>query len=181
VDYPRRIDGPLRAWQAEWSGYGELTDRMVGAVRSSTLAVESLQEYSRAYRRDLNSHVDGVTVVAIARLLDHLQTVTGLEPAPSDIGDIFDIIPAVRLAAQVALERGEYLGAAHATLGELYLVSGDQAAELQRQEALAHYQIAGAFPAERDIMLERLHFFAALGFRPVLVSAAISALEAKPE
>src|ERR1700722_10028064 len=112
---------------------------MGGAARTSALAVEALHEYSRVYRRDLNSHVDGVTVVAIARLLDHLETVTSIVPAPSDIGDIFDIIPAVRLAAQLALERGEYPAAAHATLGELYLVSGDQAAEVEREQALAHY------------------------------------------
>ena len=43
-------------------------------------------------------------------------------------------------------------------LGELYLVSGDQAAELERHEALAHYLVAGAFPMERDILLERLHY-----------------------
>ena len=154
---------------------------MAAAVRSSALAAEALQEYSRAYRRDLNSHVDGVTVVAIARLLDHLRTATGLDPVPVDIGDIFDIIPAVRLAATVALERSEYLAAAHATLGELYLVSGDQAAELERREALAHYLVAGAFPMERDILLERLHFFAGLGFRPSLVSDAISTLTPKTE
>jgi hypothetical protein len=179
VDYPRRIDGRLRAWQAEWSRFGEQTDRMVAAVQSSTLAVEALHDYSRSYRRDLNSHVDGVTVVAVARLLDHLSTVTGLEAAHADIGDIFDIIPAVRLAAGVALERGEYPAAAHATLGELYLVSGDQTAESERQEAMAHYLVAGAFPMERDILLARLHFFAGLGFRPNLVSAAIAVLGAK--
>lgn len=181
MDYPRQIDGRLRAWQAEWSSFGELADRMAAAVRTSSLAAEALADYSRAYRRDLNSHVDGVTVVAIYRLLDHLGTSTGLEPAMVDIGDIFDVIPAVRLAAHVALERGEYLAAAHGTLGELYLVSGDQAAELGRTEALAHYLVAGTFPAERDILLERLHFYAALGFRPVLISAAIDALTAKPE
>ncbi len=181
MDYPRRIDGRLRAWQAEWSSFAELTDRIGAAVRRSILGVEALNEYSRVYRRDLNSHVDGVTVVAIVRLLDHLQMATGLDPAPADIDDIFDIIPAVRLAAQVALERGEYLAAAHATLGELYLVSGDQAAELERQEAMAHYLIAGAFPMERDILLERLHYFAGLGFRAGLVSDAIAALSAKRE
>jgi hypothetical protein len=181
VDYPRRIDGRLRAWQAEWSRFAELTERMRGAVQSSSLAVEALHDYSRAYRRDLNSHVDGVTVVAIARLLDHLRTATGLDTAPADIGDIFDIIPAVRLAAGVALERGEYLAAAHASLGELYLVSGDQAAELERQDALAHYRVAGEFPMERDILLERLHYFAGLGFRPNLVSAAIASLSTKTE
>lgn len=181
MDYPRRIDGHLRAWQAEWSGFGELADRMAAAVRSSSLAAEALLEYSRAYRRDLNSHVDGVTVVAIHRLLDHLRTATGLEPATAEIGDIFDVIPSVRLAAHAALERSEFLAAAHATLGELYLVSGDQAAELERTEALAHYLVAGAFPMERDILLERLHYYAGLGFRPVLISSAIDALTAKPE
>jgi len=66
---------------------------MPAAVQSSALAVEALHEYSRAYRRDLNSHVDGVTVVAIVRLLDHLRTATGLDTAPADIDDIYDIIP----------------------------------------------------------------------------------------
>jgi hypothetical protein len=179
VDYPRRIDGRLRAWQAEWSGFAERADRMGAAVRSSILGVEALNEYSHAYRRDLNSHVDGVTVVAIVRVLDHLQMATGLDPAPADVDDIFDIIPAVRLAARVALERGDSLAAAHATLGELYLVSGDQAAELEWRKAMAHYLVAGAFPMERDILLERLHYFAGLGFRPVLISAAIAALSEK--
>jgi hypothetical protein len=171
----------LRAWQAEWSGFAELTDRMAAAVRSSALAGAALGEYFRAYRRDLNSHVDGVTVVAIARLLDHLHTATGLETAKVDIGDIFDIIPAVRLAATVALERGEFVGAAHATLGELYLVSGDQAAELERRHALTHYLVAGTFPMERDVLLERLHYFAGLGFRPGLVADAIAAVGARTE
>jgi len=176
VDYPRPIDGRLETWQAEWSGFGELADRMAAAVRSSALAVEALSESNRAYRSNLNSHVDGVTVVAILKLLDHLELATGLDPAPSEVGDLFDIIPAVRLAARVDLERGEYVGAAHGTLGELYVVSGDQAAEHERDEALGHYLVAGTFPRERAILSERLHFFASLGFRPSLVWASISAL-----
>ena len=58
----------------------ELADRLDAAVRSSALAAAALHEYFAAYCQDLNSHVDGVTVVAILRLFDHLRTSTGLEP-----------------------------------------------------------------------------------------------------
>jgi hypothetical protein len=107
-------------------------------------------------------------------LFDHLRASTGLEPSPADIGDIFELIPALRLAARIALARGEYVAAAHPTLGELYLVSvsGDQAAETDRDEALAHYAVAARFPVQRRILRERLDLFGALGFRPTLVSAA---------
>jgi len=68
--------------------------------------------------------------------------------------------------------------AARAALGELYVVSGDQTAEKERRQAIAHYRVSGALPMERDILSERMHFLAGLGFRPHLVSAAIAALSA---
>ncbi len=138
-------------------------------------------EYASAYRRDLNSHVDGVTVVAILKLLDHLSIATGHEAVSTGITDIFDIIPAVRFAASVALDAGDFIAAAHSTLGELYLVSGDQTDVKEREEALARYRFASGFPEERDILAARLHFFAGLGFRPTLVADASSALHGHSE
>jgi len=177
VDSPSRISAGLRRWQQEWSLPRELAERQLAAVRSSSLAIAALRESSRAYRRDLNSHADGVTVVSILKLLDHLRLATGLEPESAEVDDIFDLIPAVRIAASAALERADEAAGAHATLGELYLVSGDQASPDNRELALRHYAEAGASAADRDALLERLGLFAALGFRPGLVSEAIRALD----
>ncbi len=177
MDSPSRISAGLRRWQEEWSLPGELAERQLAAVRSSSLAAAALRESSRAYRRDLNSHSDGVTVVSILKLLDHLRFSTGLEPESAEVDDIFDLIPAVRIAAGAALERADDAAGAHATLGELCLVSGDQASPGDRALALRHYAEAGVSPADRDALLERLGLFAALGFRPGLVSEAIQALD----
>ncbi len=180
MDSPSRISAGLRRWQEEWSLPRELAERQLAAVRSSSLAAAALRESSRAYRRDLNSHADGVTVVSILRLLDHLRFSTGLEPESAEVDDIFDLIPAVRIAASAALERAEEAAGAagaHATLGELCLVSGDQASPDDRKLALRHYAEAGVSAGDRDALLERLGLFAALGFRPGLVSEAIQALD----
>jgi hypothetical protein len=176
VDSRSQISGPFRAWQAEWSSIPQLAERQVAAVRNSHLAAVALREYSSAYRRDLNSHADGLAMVAILRLLDHLRTATGLEPAAADVDDIFDLIPAVRLSAGIALARGQDIAGAHATLGELYLVSGDQTSPAGRKEALAHYAQARASEIVRESLLERLRLFAALGFRPEFVSEAMRGL-----
>jgi hypothetical protein len=96
VDSPSRISAVLRRWREEWSLPRELAERQLAAVRSSALAAAALRESSQAYRRDLNSHADGVTVVSILKLLDHLRFATGLEPESAEVDDIFDLIPAVR-------------------------------------------------------------------------------------
>jgi hypothetical protein len=172
VGFPRPIDGLLLVWQEDWSLYSELSDRLTAAVRSSSVAVAALHEYSRAYRRNLNSHADGVTVVSILKLLEHLRNATGLEPASTHVDDIFDLIPAVRLAARA----DEDTAGSNATLGELLLVSGDQASAGDRETALAHYAQAGAISIVKKLLIDRLRLLAGLGFRPALVSEAISVL-----
>jgi hypothetical protein len=159
----------------------ELSDRQMTAVRSSPVAVAALHDYWRTYRRNLNSHADGITVVSILKLLDHLRNVTGLEPASADVDDLFDLIPAVRLAARADLERVEDAAGADATLAELLLVSGDQASPADRETALFHYAEAGAVPIVKKVLLERLRLLAGLGFRPALVSEAIGVLESQPQ
>ena len=192
MGFPRPISGLLLIWQAEWSLSDEPAARLAAAVRSSPVAVAALHEYSRAYRRNLNSHADGVTVVSILKLLEHLRNCrtsfslfiaeqakpcsTGLE-----VDDLFDLIPAVRLAARADLERVEDAAGAHATLGELLLVSGDQASPTDREATLAHYAEAGTVSIVRQVLIERLRLFAGLGFLPALVSDALGVLEAQPQ
>lgn len=181
MGFPRPIDGLLLAWEAEWSAVTEMSERQAAAMRSSPAAVIALDHYSRAYRRNLNSHADGMTAVAIVKLLDHLRNATGLEPASSDVDDLFDLIPAVRLAARAELERAEEAAGAHATLAELYLVSGDQASPADQAAALFHYTEAASVSIVRKVLIERLRLFEELGFRPGLVSEAIGVLEAPPQ
>ena len=175
---PSRISPRLRAWREEWLSGRDLADRQLAAARSSALAVAALEDYSHAYRRDLNSHSDGVSAVAILKLLDHLRFSTGLDAGRAEVDDVFDLIAAVRIGAHAALARGDDAAAAHATLAELSLVSGDQASPADRDRALAHYTAAGASGEVRESLLERLQLFGALGFRPALVSGAILVLEA---
>jgi len=181
VGSPRPIDGHLRAWELEWSAFGEPADRIAAAVRSSPVLVAALHDYLQAYRRNLNSHADGVTAVAILKLLEHLRNTAGVEPASADVDDLFDLIPAVRLAGRAALERAEDTAGAHATLGELLLVSGDQASAADREAALFHYLEAARSKSVREPLLGRLRMFGRLGFRPGLVSEAMGVLEGSPQ
>jgi hypothetical protein len=161
--------------------FQELADRQMAAVRSSSVAVAALHGYLRVYRRNLNSHADGVTAVSILKLLEHLRNTTGLEPGSMDVDDLFDLIPAVRLAARADLERVEDAAGADATLGELLLVSGDQASAADRETALFHYAEAGSVSIVREVLIERLQMFQGLGFRPALVFEAMRVLEAQPQ
>jgi hypothetical protein len=180
VDSPRPISGLLLAWTAEWSSFAELADRISAAARSYPFAVAALHDYSRAYRKNLNSHADGMTAITILKLLDHLRNATGLE-ASTDVDDLFDLIPAVRLGARADLERPEDHAGAHATLAELYLVSGDQASAADREGAMFHYREARSSPIVRETLIERLRLLARLGFRSVLVSDALAVLESPPQ
>jgi len=174
---PSRISGALRAWQAEWAPLREQAERQAAAAISAALALIALRDYSAAYRRNLNSHPDGMTAVAILKLLDHLRDSTGLIIETADVDDIFDLIPAVRIAARAALADGNDAAGAHATLGELRLISGDQTSPGDREQALADYTAASSSPAIRDALIERLDLFYALGFRPALVLAAMHAIK----
>lgn len=182
---PRPISGLLLAWTSEWSSFPELPDRIAAAARSYPFAVAALHDYSRAYRQDLNSHADGITVVSILKLLDHLRNSTGLDPAIEDVDDLFDLIPAVRLGARADLKlvagSRDITAGAHATLAELFLVSGDQASQADREAALLHYAEAASSASVRQALIDRLRLFQALGFRPALVSAALGVLEAQPQ
>jgi hypothetical protein len=180
VGSPRPISGLLLAWKAEWSTFPELADRIAAAARSYPFVVAALQDYSHVYRKNLNSHADGVTAVSILKLLDYLQNATGLV-ASTDVDDLFDLIPAVRLAARADLERVEDIAGAHATLGELLLVSGDQASPIDREAARFHYAECRADSMVRKVLIERLQMFQELGFRPALVSDAIRVLETQPQ
>jgi len=65
---PSRISDRLRAWQAEWAPLRQLAERQASAARNSALALAALRDYSSAYRQNLNSHSDGVTVVAVTQV-----------------------------------------------------------------------------------------------------------------
>jgi hypothetical protein len=184
VASPRPINGLLLAWTSEWSSFPELADRIGAAARSHPFAVAALHDYSLAYRQNLNSHPDGITAVALLKLLDHLRNATGIEAPTPDGADLFDLIPAVRLAARADLERApassEHAAGAHATLGELYLVSGDQASPSDRDATIFHYSQAAAFEPVRQALMDRLRLFSGLGFRSALVSEVTRMLQGQP-
>ncbi|HTM52330.1 MAG TPA: hypothetical protein VL285_26725 [Bryobacteraceae bacterium] len=172
---PSRINDGLRRWQAEWSAGADLAARQAGAVRSSFLAAAALRDHWRAYRDNLNSHEQGVMVVSLLKVLDHLEMATGQKPERAEVDDIFDLLPAVRIAARAAFDRGEIIPA-HVTLGELALVSADQTSAAELSAALEHCSAVSAANCGEDLR-ERLGLFASLGFRAAWIGKAVRILE----
>jgi hypothetical protein len=134
-----------------------------------------LRDHWRAYRDNLNSHEQGVMVVSLLKVLDHLELATGLKVEIAQVDDIFDLLPAVRIAARAAIDRGE-ISQARATLGELALVSADQASAAELSAALEHCSAVRAANCGEDLM-ERLGLFASLGFRVAWIGKAVQILE----
>ncbi|MEA2361907.1 MAG: hypothetical protein QOD71_1052 [Thermoleophilaceae bacterium] len=166
-------------WRARWEKVADATERKQAAVQHSGLVSAAADSYNRAYRRHLD-YYNGINVVALVRLLEHLRTATGQQPVAPAITDVDDVCVAVRVAAGAALERAadvpdepdqpdETIWAA-STLGELAVVAGDA------DEARRHYMRAASAPGvtyfQLDSMLSQLRLFELLGFQEQALAAA---------
>ena len=60
------------AWRATWRGVDDLDGRRVIARRSAAQARLAIRCYRRAYRRDLGSYYNGINLVGLTQLLEHL-------------------------------------------------------------------------------------------------------------
>lgn len=134
-------------WRAEWnSPESSLEARQQEAIINSGYALSAIRSYNTAQRLHLSSYYNGINVISLIKLLEHLKTVTNEEPDDDGINDLEELIVVVRMAANAALSRAkeesnneEVIWAA-ATLGELELVAGDPT------KARKYYQQAANSP-----------------------------------
>ena len=169
-------------WRARWESSAELAEGQQGALMHSGLATFALRSYQTAYQAHLN-YYNGINLVSLARLLEHLAVVTGKQPATALDLDVSEIATVVKAAASAALDRiraadddiDDAIWAA-ATLGELAVGDGD-AAEAERQYRAA-VGVPGVSYFQVDSMLSQLRLYTALGFNELAVEAARAPLEA---
>ena len=164
-------------WRLEWKDLPTLEERQQQAVATSNYIASAIRSYNLATRKHFD-YYNAINIVSFLRLLEHLKSVTGEEPADCEIGDLEDLTSVVRFAAQNALDRASSEGGqdiwAAATLGEL-LLAGDakKAQRLYSQAAntpdSTYFQI--------NSMLEQIYLFESLGFRPEAVGAVKKVLE----
>jgi tetratricopeptide (TPR) repeat protein len=161
-------------WRMAWSSGADLKERLTLAQRSAAVARRSVAGYEVAIRRDLGSYYDGINVVAIASLLDHVAR-QNLRPPKVEVADLEDLKILVRVAAAAKLENEYEAVWARATLGELSLVRGDA------PQALEEYEQAVADPGLKWFnirsMLEQVQLFQLLGFNPEAVEPVAALLQ----
>ena len=166
-------------WKLEWQNRAALEDRQRQAVLTSNFIAGAIRSYDQAVRRKFD-YYNGINVVSLVNLLEHLKDVTGEQPVDSKIKDIDDLISVVRYAAQneldaAGLEVGQQGVWAAATLGELEIVL-DHA-----EAARTLYRNAVYAPATTYFhvgsMLDQIYLFENLGFRAKTVAAVKAVLE----
>ncbi len=167
-------------WRVRWQEEPTLEARQRRAVERSQLAASAIRSYNAAFRRDLGSYYNGINVLALQALLDHLAQATGMVPADSGLADADAVAAVLRVAVGCALERARQAGDeeevtwASATLGELAVVEGraDEARRCYAESltpSVTYFQIRS--------MLSQLDLFRALGFQPQAADAAVGLLE----
>jgi tetratricopeptide (TPR) repeat protein len=159
-------------WRTTWSRAEKLEERLALASRNATTARKSLDTYEVAIRHDLDSYFNGINVVTLAVLLEHVAQANQRTVKP-EVPDLADLQTVVRLAATGKLESDTVW--ARATLGELHLGLSHQ------QEALDDYEQATANPNltwfNIRSMFEQVQLFQLLGYQPETVEPVAALLE----
>lgn len=168
-------------WRLEWDDAESVEERQRQAVDSSDHAANAVRSYNLAQRKHLDSYYNGINVISLLKLLEHLKDATGDEPKDCEINDLDDLIAVVRLVTDDALSCAEQDGRhedvvwSNATLGELALVAGDA------EKARKLFQHAANTPEvtyfQVNSMLSQITLFERLGFRPDAVATVKKVLE----
>jgi tetratricopeptide (TPR) repeat protein len=166
-------------WRLEWKDAATLQERQSLAVSTSSYIASAVNVYNKAACRKFDYYT-GINVVSFVKLLAHLKTATGEEPASCEVDDVETLASVVRFAAKNTLDSaGLTVGRegvwAAATLGELELVTGNF------NKARAYYRDAANATETTYFnvgsMLEQVHLFDNLGFQPEGVAAVKKVLE----
>jgi tetratricopeptide (TPR) repeat protein len=161
-------------WRTTWSRAEKLEERLSLAWRNAATARKSLETYEVAIRKDLGSYFNGINVITLAALLEHVAQ-ANKRPAKPEVADLAELQTVVRLAATEKLESDTVW--ARATLGELHLVLG------HAQEAPDDYAEATADPSltwfNIRSMFEQVQLFQLLGYQPETVEPVAALLQQK--
>lgn len=154
-------------WAAKWDANPPLPleERLRAAQSNAALARKALASYETAFRRDIGSYYNGINLLALASLLDHVA-MRNNRPAPSSLIDFNDVASAVRLAATARLEVRDEAVWARATLGELRIVLGDANARSDYEDATADADLTWF---NISSMLDQVELFEALDYEPAVV------------
>lgn len=149
-------------WRTTWS-HGESTERRLElAWRNSPLVRKAIATYESGLWRDLGSFYNGINVIALTSLLQHIapadQHTAGL--VASNLEDLGTV---VRVAATASLDDERQGVWARSALGELHLVFG------RPQDALYEYQQVTADPdlsqSSINSMFQHVLLFQELGYQ----------------
>jgi tetratricopeptide (TPR) repeat protein len=161
-------------WRTTWSRAQKLEERLALAGRNAATARKSLETYEVVIRKDLGSYFNGINVVTLAMLLEHVAQ-TNKRAVKPEVADLADLQTVVRLAATTKLDNKDESVWARATLGELHLALG------HRQEALDEYEQATADPSlswfNIRSMFEQVQLFQLLGYQPETVEPVAALLQ----
>ena len=166
-------------WRLQWKDEPTLEARQLQAVATSNYLASAVRSYDQSARRKFDYYT-GINVISFVKLLDFLKQATGEQPVDCGITDVDDLVAVVRFAAQNALasaglDSGREAVWAGATLGELELVAGDSARARRLYRDAANHPATTYFNVHS--MLDQMHLFENLGFRPDAVPAVKKVLE----
>ena len=165
-------------WRTTWSQAATLEERTKLAWRSIAMAKRSIETYEVAIRHDLASYFNGINVITLATLFDHLAQANKRAAKPV-VADLADLQTVVRLAATTKTDDPAQAVWARATLGELHLGLGHP------EEALDDYEQATADPNltwfSIRSMFEQVQLFQLLGYQPDAAEPVAALLEQRLE
>lgn len=161
-------------WRTTWSEAEKLEERTRLAWRNIAMARKSIETYEVAIRHDLASYFNGINVVTLTTLADHVAQANKRTAKPV-VADLADLQTVVRLAATAKIDDPAETVWARATLGELHLGLGHS------EEALDDYEQATADPSltwfNIRSMFEQVQLFQLLGYQPGTAEPVAALLE----
>jgi len=167
------------AWRSTWSTIEDLAARQARARQGAARARQAIRSYERAHRNNLDSYYNGINVVGLTLLLEHLDAPAGTNTCTCGPA-VQDLAAVVRVAAREELRRSHDAGSEEnaiwpaATLGELELLLGDQAQAVELYvEATA---AAGVTRFQVESMLSQLELYDRLGLKADVVAAVRDAV-----
>jgi tetratricopeptide (TPR) repeat protein len=168
-------------WKLEWQSGETLEERQKQAIQSSSYAVEAIQSYFKATRAHFD-YYNGINVVSLMKLLQHLEQVTKTKAADTKINDLDGLISIVRFAGRDAVDCAKNDEAAiwaTATLAELELAAGDAARAMEAYTHASHRPGTTAFQV--DSMLQQVRLLESLDFRPEALTPVKELLEKRSQ
>ena len=161
-------------WRTTWSQAAKLEERTKLAWRNIAMVRRSIETYEVAIRHDLASYFNGINVITLATLADHVAQANKRLAKPV-VADLADLQTVVRLAATARIDDPAEAVWAHATLGELHLGLG------RPEEALDDYEQATADPSltwfNIRSMFDQVQLFQLLGYQPEAAEPVAALLE----